>query len=279
MAAGSEVVAEAAELVSEESAELAEVARAFSSRDGSFLFVGLGIGVTAGAAGAYLLLRKKLELKYEAIADSEISAMREHYAAKRVSDLAQQEKAMPLSEAVEKLGYKPSENSETPGKVPYHQMGEDAEQPDVGTVTSIFNQPQPDPDEVMPEWNTEEEMELRSPDVPYVIHKDEYTQGIPDHEQHTLTFFEGDDVLSDERDRIIEDQDKTIGLANLSKFGHGSGDPNIVYIRNEELKVDIEIVHSDGKYGTEVAGFQDDELQHSSMKRRSPRRSDHDSGD
>jgi len=94
--------------------------------------------------------------------------------------------------------------------------------------------------------------------------------------QFTLTYFEGDDVLCKDDDTVIRDQDATVGLGNLSKFGHGSGDPNIVYVRNEELKVDLEIVHSDGKYAVDVAGFKEDELQHSSMRRRSPRRSEYD---
>jgi hypothetical protein len=79
-----------------------------------------------------------------------------------------------------------------------------------------------------------------------------------------------------QKDEVIDEQDELIGLANLSRFGHGSGDPNIVYVRNEEKKLDIEIVHSDRKYAVEVHGFADDEIRHSSMKRRSPRRSDDD---
>lgn len=290
MAAGKvaqEAIVEAAEFVSEEADQVADVTRALSSRDTGFLFGGLGIGVVVGFAGGYYFLKKKMELKYEAVADSEISAMREHYTAKRVSDLAQQEKAQPLSDVVTTLGYKPPAG-ET-GKVPYHQMSDDEkkalredQEQEAGddadeNVTNLFNKPSVEVS--LPDWDQEEEESTRTNEIPYVIHKDEYTAGHPEHEQHTLTYFEGDDVLGDERDRVIEDQDATIGIANLSKFGHGSGDSNIVYIRNHEMKVDIEVVHSNGKFATEVHGFQDDELQHSSMRRRSPRRSDHDSSD
>lgn len=281
MAAG-EVVADAAEIVSEESAQVAEAARALSSRDTGFLFGGVGIGFALGFAGGYLLLKKKLELKYESLADEEIAGMKEHYNAKvraldsekekldrlRTVDTAKEKTT--LDGVVDDLEYRSEGND---GHVPYHQVGSEPDKP----VTNVFNQPEPDVE--MPDWDYSEEVKSRSEDSPYVIHKDEYTEGKEGYEQHTLTYFEGDDVLGDERDRVIEDQDETIGVANLSKFGHGSGDPNIVYIRNEEMKVDIEVVHSDGKFATEVHGFQDDELQHSSMRRRSPRRSDYDSSD
>ena len=127
------------------------------------------------------------------------------------------------------------------------------------------------------EWDYEVETAQRSEELPYVIHRDEYNNETPDgFDQYTLTYFEGDDVLCRDDDTVIEDQDSVVGLGNLTKFGHGSGDPNIVYVRNHELRVDLEVVHSDGKYATEVHGFQDDELQHSSMRRRSPRRSEYD---
>lgn len=273
MAAG-EVVEETIEAV-----DVVEVARALSSRDVGLLFGGVGIGVAFGFAGGYFLLKKKLELKYETLADTEIADMKEHYNAKiRALDSRSEKKT--LEEVTKDLGY----TTDGEGRVPYHQVGSEPDKPmgeeeangNVTNVTNVFNQPQP---AVETEWDYSEEAKNRGSNIPYVIHKDEYTESVAGYEQHTLTYFEGDDVLSNEQDTVIEDQDETIGLGNLSKFGHGSGDPHIVYIRNESMKVDIEVVHSDGKFATEVHGFQDDDLQHSSMRRRSPRRSDYDSSD
>jgi hypothetical protein len=93
----------------------------------------------------------------------------------------------------------------------------------------------------------------------------------PDHIQHTLTYFEGDDVLTDEEDQPINETDDTVGNANLLKFGHGSKDNNIVYVRNEKLDLDFEITRSKGSYIKEVLGF----IQHDDRKRvRSFRRRD-----
>lgn len=275
MAAGQvavEAVADAAEAVSEESAQVAEVARALTSRELSFLFGGTGLGLAAGFTAGYFFLRKKLELKYEELADQEIANMKEHYNSKLRALEAQEEKKKLLGdteEVIDELAYRRREDGG--GPIPYHAVGSEPEK----SVTNVFNTTQPEPAELAEEVNVYE-ME-RDPDVPYIIHKEEYNSTPEGYERHTLTYFEGDDVLSDERDKVMEDQDEVIGLGNLSKFGIGSGDPNIVYIRNEKLKVDIELVHSDGRYATEVHGFQPDELQHSSMRRRSPRRSDYDS--
>ena len=46
-----------------------------------------------------------------------------------------------------------------------------------------------------------------------------------------------------------------VGLVNLGKFGHGSGDPNVVYVRNVELEMEIEIIHSDGKFSEQSRGI------------------------
>jgi hypothetical protein len=89
-------------------------------------------------------------------------------------------------------------------------------------------------------------------------------------EQTSLTYFAGDDVLVDERDQVMRDIDATVGLENLQKFGHGSNDPLVVYVRNPRLEVDYEISKSDGTFATEVHGFQDDELRH--MQHRPRRR-------
>jgi hypothetical protein len=147
------------------------------------------------------------------------------------------------------------------------------------TVVNVFNNGEDPEVEMTDAWDIEEELKNRSPEVPYVVHRNEHEEGPegPDeYEKFTLTYFEGDDILCKEDDTVITDPDAVIGLGNLSRFGHGSGDPNIVYVRNDTLKVDLEIVHSDGKYATEVAGFKEDEIQHSSMRRRSPRRSEYD---
>lgn len=277
-----DVAADAAEVVAEESAQVAAATRGLNPRNVGFLFGGLGVGIFVGSFGTHVLLSKMLKTRYEKIADEEIASMKEHYD-NRLRALNNKEEKATLDDVAKDLKYA-TEGEDGGGKIAYHRIGSEPDKtqdPDAPPVVqNVFVQNSEDPEVPMePGWNYAEEVSNRQPGVPYVIHRDEYQEGIDgdvQFEQFTLTYFEGDDVLCRDDDTVITDQDATVGLGNLAKFGHGSGDPNIVYIRNEELKVDLEIVHSDGKYAVDVAGFKEDELQHSSMRRRSPRRSEYD---
>ena len=90
-------------------------------------------------------------------------------------------------------------------------------------------------------------------DTPYVIHVDERHEA--EHTETTMTYFAKDDVLLDEREQPVAEPDDIVGIENLDRFGHGSGDPNLVYIRNNMLGVDIEVRLSDGSYEEEVLGM------------------------
>ena len=46
--------------------------------------------------------------------------------------------------------------------------------------------------------------------------------------------------------------DEVIGLGNLGRWGHGSNDENIVYIRNLHLSLDFEVVRDRGSYAEET---------------------------
>lgn len=100
-----------------------------------------------------------------------------------------------------------------------------------------------------------EEARHRSLESPYVISKDEFMENEPDYPQNSITYYSGDDVLADDRDQPVDNVEDLVGTDNLSRFGHGSGDKNIVYIRNDRVEVDFEIAYSGGKYSEEVHGF------------------------
>jgi hypothetical protein len=102
-------------------------------------------------------------------------------------------------------------------------------------------------------WNYEVEVESRKNRDVYVIHQDEFG-GMDHFEKVTLSYFGGDDVLCDVKDQIVDNQSNLVGDA-LDKFGHGSGDKNVVYVRNERMKIDLEVVKSEKTYAEEVHGF------------------------
>lgn len=105
------------------------------------------------------------------------------------------------------------------------------------------------------DWDLAEEETRRNPEHPYVISFEEFNENSFEHEQSSLTYYKGDDVLADEQDRMVYDVEAIVGSDNLVRFGHGSKDPNIVYVRNERTEADYEIALSDGKYAEEVTGF------------------------
>lgn len=109
-------------------------------------------------------------------------------------------------------------------------------------------------------WNYEEEIKNRTPEMPYIIHVDEYNDEIGDdgieYSKSTLTYYQGDDVLVDDQDVPIYNYEKT---ASPLTFGKGSQDPSIVYIRNERLEADYEVLLDHGHYAVEVLGAEIEE--------------------
>jgi len=99
-----------------------------------------------------------------------------------------------------------------------------------------------------------EEDSKRTLDSPYVISHNEYMEGSLDYSQVTLTYFAEDDTLVDETDMPVENPDRVVGNVNLDKFGHRSNDPRTVYIRNEKLAADYEVLLHDGSFGEVVHG-------------------------
>jgi hypothetical protein len=103
------------------------------------------------------------------------------------------------------------------------------------------------------DWDWEEELANRSPNAPYILHREEFFSNEMELEQTTITYYKGDDVLCDEKDVPIYSPEKVVGRL---EFGRGSQDPSIVYIRNEELGAEWEVILDHGYYAVEVLGGQ-----------------------
>lgn len=97
---------------------------------------------------------------------------------------------------------------------------------------------------------------------PYVITLEAFVANPNEHDQQSITYFEGDDVLIDERNVPIEDIDSYIGLAALDRFGYGSKNPDVVYVRNERISMDLEVTRQSGSYERMFVG----EIRHSDRR-------------
>lgn len=93
-------------------------------------------------------------------------------------------------------------------------------------------------------------------DKPYVVDADTYAE-VTNTCKHVWTYYEEDDTLADEGDDIVKDIDGTVGPDALVSFGVGSGDPDVVFVRNPKNGNDYEICRMKKKYSVVVLGMAD----------------------
>jgi hypothetical protein len=227
-----------------------------------FLVIGIAAGVVVGALGGYRVAVKRLEKRYEELMEEEGERLKEHYVRRMAAQTEREEKpaAEELGDVVEQLGYTgegavvppPVPRPEQPVAPPATPPAEPAEE----VVVSVFE------GDGTEEWDYAEEVKRRSPEVPYIITAEEYRANEGDLDQMTWTYFAGDDVLANEAEEEV-DQDSSVGVKHMGQFGYGSGDPNVVYVRNVVNGYEVEVIRSHGTYAHEVKGLDDHNIRHS----------------
>lgn len=85
--------------------------------------------------------------------------------------------------------------------------------------------------------------------VPEVIAPEESWE--QDYPTITLTYYEGDGVLTDDHDKIITNADELVGPDFAQHFGEYEEDS--VYVRNSKLKVHYEILRDYGAYADRMS--------------------------
>jgi hypothetical protein len=213
--------------------------------DRAMIFIGLDAAFVAG----YYVAIRQLNAQYDERLSAEIAATKKYYGTHLVSH---KEYESP-EDAVEAL----IEADEDPEKsiAKYHsakiarEEGYIVEPSEPDGVVEISKNVFTDSKYLDLDIDAEE----RSPDRPYVISFDEFYESA--NTSQALTYYQGDEVLVDEANKHIPDVDLIVGEDNLERFGHGSKDPRVVFIRNENLEIDFEVTLADGKYSEEVLGF------------------------
>jgi hypothetical protein len=238
------------------------------------------IGAATGALVTWGIAYRKAVADANARADIEIEEMREHYQAKGRALEAQAGKT-DLEAMVAEKGYVSTEDEkpesvsppmavQPPSTVIVSEDEKAGEPPDdsemavnevegrlgirkTAETKNVFREHETT---VTHEWNAHEERKKRAPDRPYVIHVDERYE-LEGYSEESLTYYVADDVLCNERDEVVDpaDRDRLVGEANLDRFGHGSGDPSIVFVRNDNLEIMYEIVRSPNSFAEEVHGI------------------------
>lgn len=221
-----------------------------------------GVGLLVGAGGTYLGLNRYLAKKWQAIADEQVLSVKENYRIIRKEGiLADPENlvTMPreeepvkatyptdpaalqaLADELVDAGYVPVRDAIESGASDeelIQKLADRREEERRAPVTrNAFDNPIPEGADGYP----------RDPNHPYVITIDEWAAPEDDmfdaFETVTIKYFAGDSTLLDSKGGIELDVDNLVGVANLMRFGDGSQDPDVVYIRNERLSLHLEVI-------------------------------------
>lgn len=102
-------------------------------------------------------------------------------------------------------------------------------------------------------WDWEGELDARKDTAPYILHQEEFYKDELNFSQYSLTFYEMDGILADEDNVPVYNHSGVVGDL---KFGHGSGQEDVVYVRNHERKAEYEITRIDDSFARAVHGLE-----------------------
>lgn len=231
-----------------------------------------GAGVAMGGGIGYLTTNRLVKSKYEQIANEDIAAVKESYRLlRKEGDLSDP------STIVNNFHYKVPENLDVdavvekaeaytndPKEVAAYldtlreQAYSDAAVHDSIDYGAAFDR---DPkvmservqnlldavDEADPEVEDIDEHDstlfvcVPSTEHPYVISYDSFMEENQHYNKISLTYFEEDETLTDEREYIIPDTEYVVGPDALTRFGDGNPDRDIVCVRNDKTESDYEV--------------------------------------
>ena len=250
--------------------------------------IGMTVFSTAvGATAGFIYAKRKLTAEFEAVAEQEIADAKAFY-----STLNKKGEFETPAQAVEKLvGPEAVARDEAAAALASYQgqsvevvtadegLMEVAEEVQAQVHEENSEHPiEPQKSQVLFEgvalnvdaWDIDAERMNRELGRPYVITEDEWSANSDNDDRQGLTCLASGGTLVDENEAMIDDINGTVGQDNMKRFGHGCDDPNVVFIRNEKLATDFEVLRHNGSYAEEVLGLveTDDHVEHSAMPRR-----------
>lgn len=235
----------------------------------------IGIGITSAglATGITYVLTKKHFQKY---ADEQIESVKETYKALRKEDEyatpesavehlreLREEKAEVLSELQKYDNYLSDEGyvqvpDPTPEDLEDNGMNVAEPAPVIGTPVHRYTVTDhlPDPDEDLPPIDEPDDVK------PYLIRVGEWHEEYDKHAKISITYYAEDGKLADETDTPINDIGNTVGVQNLTRFGEGSEDDDLLYVRNSRLNIDYEITRDPRSFYQGVYGVDEQHMAH-----------------
>ncbi len=221
--------------------EIAQATRRINTKSVGLFLSGATMGLVVGLYFGYKYNKEKIRAEAFKESEEEVARIRDHYQQKAVAS----EPKPPVEVLIEEKGY------DRPLKAPVPGVTE----PDFVRADTLKD----DDEKVV--WNYEKELEhrLANPDDPYVIHQEEFMNDNTGYEQVVYTYYERDDVLvGDDEEHPLPHADIIVGQNNL-QFGHGTDDPDVVYVRNNDRKLEMEIVRVHKSFEEEILGIENSE--------------------
>lgn len=189
------------------------------------IFAAFALGATIGSAGTWYYTKKK----YEQIAQEEIDSVKQVFTYKKE---VEPEKDIPKDpqEVADEAKEKPS-------------VAEYAKKLSREGYTNYSNVADRLEEKVVEKQEPVKEVSSFK-DIPYVIPPEQFGE-FDDYTKISLSFF-SDHILADEDDEMVEDVEDVVGFESLNHFGEYEDDS--VYVRNDRLKADYEILLDQRKY-------------------------------
>lgn len=207
------------------------------NKDIAFALGGFLFGSVVGGISTYFVVRKTFEME----AEKEIGLVREHYSKRDEAEKKKQQRD--IEEQVLTLNERRIEK--------YHKQNRE-----LGYDT-VSDETDEDTSAIPPSVTRWYDKIQESNTTPVIISRKEYENENLEFDKVSYTYDADEETLVDEVGDLIPKPEDSVGLLALHNFGRESGDPNIVYVRNEALMLDIEIVRTSNGYSAGM--FEDPE--------------------
>ena len=182
-------------------------------------------GLGMGAAGMWF----GLKAYYEELANEEIQSVKDWYREKE--NYAEPGEVETLSDE-DKKEYEVDDTNE--------------EEPDYREIIERMNYSDFSKKKEEPEEMPEDTINNGS----YIITPDDFIDN-PNYDKVTLTYFEDDEIFTDIEENVIPDGNTLVGNDNLKSFGEY--EENTLFVRNELLGTDYEVILEEGSYAEFMA--------------------------
>lgn len=200
---------------------------------GSVIFAA---GVAIGSAVTWYFTKKK----YEQIAQEEINSVKDVFSKNAIknesssADISKEDLDNKKAGTMENEKMNVAEYAKRLSKEGYTDYSKSGIMVDDEEEEEDSGDPGPEPESYFGDPDAE----------PYVIPPEEFGEK-DDYDRVSLSYY-SDQILADDDDQLLEDVEDTIGFESLTRFGEYEDDS--VYVRNDRLKTDYEILRDERRY-------------------------------